>query len=218
MPLSNNYDIFAKGLPIMKILTHISFLICIALSVSGCGGDGIMGTGVGSGLSSPTQQAGTMPKAMAQRDIDCPKLDVLAGTAALRVASASEGAVGVNYQVSMGQTARECRVENNRIIIKVGVEGRVLIGTNGKSGIYGVPLRIVVKREKAVVYSKLTRLSVTVPNGDTQATFAHVEEGISLALTENNPADEYDILVGFDPTGKMDKVEGKVEGKKKRRG
>ncbi len=198
----------------MKILTRISFLSCIALLVSGCGGDGIMGTGVGSGLSSPVQQADTVPKTIAQRDIDCPKLDVLAGTAALRVASAGESAVGVNYQASMGQTARECRIENNRIIIKVGVEGRVLIGTNGKSGTYGVPLRIVVKREKAVVYSKLTRLSVTVPNGDTQAAFTHVEEGISLPLTENNPADEYDILVGFDPTGKMDKVEGK----KKRRG
>jgi hypothetical protein len=212
MQLCNNN--YSKGLFIMKIFIRIFLLSCTALSLSACSSDGIMGTGIGSGASVPTQQTSTAPKVIAQRDIDCPKLDVLAGTAALRVASASEGAVGVNYQVSMGQTARECRVENNRMIIKVGVEGRVLIGTNGKSGTYSVPLRIAVKREKEVVYSKLVRLSVTVPNGDTQAGFTHIEEGISLPLTDNNPADEYDILVGFDPTGKMDKAEGK----KKRRG
>jgi hypothetical protein len=192
----------------MKFFIRLLLLSSTVLFASGCGSESIMGTGVGTGLSALTQQTGTAPKALAQREVDCPKLDVLAGTAALRVASASEGAVGVNYQVSMGQTARECRVESNRIIIKVGVEGRVLIGTNGKSGTYSVPLRIAVKREKEVVYSKLTRLSVTVPNGDTQAAFTHVEEGISLPLTENNPADEYDILVGFDPTGKMDKAVG----------
>jgi hypothetical protein len=197
----------------MKCFIRIFLLGCTALSLSGCGSDGIVGTGISSGLSTSTQQVGATSKASTQRDIDCPKVDVLAGTAALRVASASEGAVGVNYQVSMGQTARECRVENNRVVIKVGVEGRVLIGTNGKSGTYAVPLRIAVKREKEVVYSKLVRLSVTVPNGDTQAGFTHIEEGISLQLSESNPADEYDILVGFDPTGKMDKVEGK-----KRRG
>ena len=223
----------------MDIFKYKFILGCFALAasvaLSGCGSD--------SGSGSPaagTPASGTLstvknfvfyggstvpdvkPKELAQRDIDCPKLDVLAGTAALRVASGgangNESAVGVNYQASMGQTARECRVDNNKITIKVGVEGRVLIGTNGKSGTYTVPVRVVVKREKAVVYSKLTRLNITVPNGDTQAGFTHIEEGISLPLTENNPADEYDILVGFDPTGKMDKAEGKkAEGKKRRR-
>ncbi len=219
----------------VKNFRRKSILGCFALAasvcLSGCGSDGVMGTGLGpssSGepVSGPLGSVknfvlyggSTVPEAkpreLAQREIDCPKLDVLEGTAALRVASAGEGAIGVNYQVSMGETARECRVESNKINIKVGVEGRVLIGTNGKSGTYTVPVRVVVKREKAVIYSRLTRLSVTVPAGDTQAAFTHIEESISLPLTENNPADEYDILVGFDPTGKMDKAEGK----KKRRG
>ena len=202
------------------------FALAVSVCLSGCGSDGVMGTGLGPS-SSGEPASGPLgsvknfvlyggstvpeakPKELAQREIDCPRLDVLEGTASLRVAGSGDSAVGVSYQASMGQTARECRVENNKINIKVGVEGRVLIGTNGKSGTYTVPVRVVVKREKAVIYSKLTRLSITVPFGDTQASFTHIEEGISLPLTENNPADEYDILVGFDPTAKMDKVEGK---------
>ncbi len=204
----------------------------IFAGLAGCGSDGVLGTGVGSGASGVPQQTGTpatstlgtfrnyvlyggatvpdaLPKELSQREIDCPKIDVLEGTAALRVATASEGAVGINYQVSMGQTARECRIDGNRIFIKVGVEGRVLIGTNGKPGTYPVPIRIVVKREKEVIFSKLTRISVTIPSNDTQASFTHIEEGISLALTEHNPSDEYDILVGFDPTGKANNPQGK---------
>ncbi len=213
----------------VNFFKHKFVLGCFALGVSGClsgcGSDNAVGTGPG--LSSGETAPGPLstvknfvfyggstvpdvkPKELAQRDIDCPKLDVLEGTAALRVAGTGDGAIGVNYQVSMGQTARECRIENNKVNVKIGVEGRVLIGTNGKSGTYTVPVRVVVKREKAVIYSKLTRLSITVPAGDTQAAFTHIEEGISLPLTENNPADEYDILVGFDPTGKIEKAEGR---------
>ncbi len=212
----------------IKLLLRIALLSGAALNLCACGSDSSLGGGVGaSGTeNSPLSTVknfmfyggstvpNTAPKELAQRDIDCPKVDVLEGTAALRVASSKEGAIGVNYQASMGQVARECRIDNNRVAIRVGIEGRVLIGTNGRPGTYSVPVRVVVKREKEVVYSHLTKLSVTIPSNETQIAFTHVEEGINLPLTPNNPADEYDILVGFDSSGKMDSQEGKTKRKR----
>ncbi len=207
--------------------TATAILLALAsLTLGGCGSDGIAGTGLGgssggsggSSVGNLLLYGGTTvpPSQIArpeEREIDCPKVDVLDGTAAFRVGSSSGGATEVSHQASLGQTARECQIQGKNVILKVGLEGRVLIGTTGKPGTFSVPVRIVVKREKTVVYSKLVKLSVTVPNGDTQAAFTYVEEGISVPLSENNPSDEYDILVGFDPTG--DKAGGAT--KKKRR-
>lgn len=210
-------------------LTIVGVLLTMLLApLGGCSGDGVLGTGIGGGSSSSSSSSAsssgssggplstarnyllyggaTVPAPAAtnpnDREVNCPKVQVLEGTAAMRIGSASGSATEVAYQASLGNTARECAVQGTNISIKVGVEGRLLIGALGKPGSYTVPLRIVVKREKEVLYSKLVRLSVTVPAGDTQATFTHVEEGIVLPLTENDPAEEYDLLVGFDPTGK----------------
>ena len=210
-------------------------IVIVAAGLAGCGGNGVLGTGIGGGSSSSQSassasgepgplgsarnyllygSANVPPPAKANpndRDINCPKVNVLEGTAAMRIGLASGGATEVSYQASLGETARECTVNGNTVNIKVGVEGRLLVGVLGKPGSYTVPLRIVVKREKVVLFSKLVRLSVTVPAGDTQATFTHVEDSIVLPLTENDPADEYDLLVGFDPSGKAEPSDKKAK-------
>lgn len=208
--------------------------VLMAAGLAGCGGNGVLGTGIGGGSSASSSSAEPGPLGSARnyllygsakeppppapnpndRDINCPKVNVLEGTAAMRIGLATGGATEVSYQASLGETARECTVKGNTVAIKVGVEGRLLVGMLGKPGSYTVPLRIVVKREKAVLFSKLVRLSVTVPAGDTQATFTHVEDGIVLPLTENDPADEYDLLVGFDPNGKAEPAEKKPRRKR----
>ena len=155
-------------------------LLCALLMPLGaCSGDGVLGTGIGGGSSTSSGSSGggtlstarnyllyggaTVPAPPAakpgEREVNCPKVNVLEGTAGMRVGTTTGGASEVAYQASLGETARECKVEGNTVVIKVGVEGRLLIGTIGKPGTYTVPLRIVVKREKAVIYSKLVRLS-----------------------------------------------------------
>ena len=194
---------------------------CAAL-LSGCGGGGVLGTGLGrsdpqpgvAGSSSASNflfyGGATVPQPTAnpqdaRRDYGCPSVDVLDGTAGYRIASANRGAEGVAYQASLGQVARECSVAGERITIRVGIEGRVLQGPAGKAGTFQIPVRVAVKRGKEVVFSKVTRVSVTVPPSDTQASFTHIEDGISLPVSENDPADEYEIFVGFDPSGGQEK-------------
>ena len=136
-----------------------------------------------------------------KRIYGCPAVDILDGTAGYRIASANRGADGVAYQASLGQVARECSVAGGRINIRVGLEGRLLQGPAGKAGTFQVPVRVAVKRGKDVVYSRVTRVSVTIPPSDTQAPFSHIEDGISLPVSENDPGEEYEILVGLDPSG-----------------
>ena len=234
MTLSSTLQILTK-----RFAINTALLGLLIAPLGACSGDGVLGTGIGGGSSSSSSSSSgssgggplstarnyllyggaTVPAPAASnpgdRDINCPKISVLEGTAGMRIGSTTGGASEVSYQASLGETARECKIEGNTVVIKVGVEGRLLIGTIGKPGSYVVPLRIVVKREKVVLYSKLVRLNVTIAPNDTQAGFTHVEEGIVLPLTENDPADEYDLLVGFDPNGKDPNA--KAEPRKARR-
>ena len=221
---------FGSGFPVTARIVPAAMLTLGLAACGGGGGGGVLGTGIGGGSStsssSGSSESGplgtarnyllyggaTVPAPIAnpnERSINCPKVNVLEGTAAMRIGTQSGSATEVSYQASLGETARECTVQGATVAIKVGVEGRLLVGMLGKPGTYSVPLRIVVKRLKVVLYSKLVRINVTVPAGDTQAGFTHVEEGIVLPLTENDPAEEYDLLVGFDPNGKADPAEKK---------
>jgi hypothetical protein len=85
--------------------------------------------------------------------------------------------------------------------IKVGVEGRLLLGTNGRPGTFNVPVRVVVKRRQEIVQQRFTQLRVTIPNGESQAEFAHVEDRIVVPISAADPDDEFDVYVGFDASG-----------------
>jgi hypothetical protein len=135
-----------------------------------------------------------------RQDLNCPTVGVLDGGAAHRLGrpgAASE----VAHQASLIDVARECRFSATSIDIKVGVYGRLLIGALGKPGTYSVPVRVAVKRRDAVVASRIARVSVTIPPNETSVAFTHIEENISLPLSERDPSDEYDVYVGFDEGG-----------------
>lgn len=136
----------------------------------------------------------TPPARQDDQDVECPAVEVLDGGAAVR----QGGPGGVRSQFSLGQTARECRVVGGQLVLKVGVEGRVLLGQVGTPGTYSTAVRIQVKRGDKVVASKLQRVSATIPSGDTQASFVVIEDNIAVPLG----GDELSILVGFDPSGR----------------
>lgn len=137
-----------------------------------------------------------------QLDLDCPHVEVLEGTSALRV-GAREGSSGVRYQYSLGDVARECTVVGNQISIKVGVQGRVLIGPAGAPGTFSVPVRVAVRSEKdqKIIASKLYRASATIPSSDTQTDFTVVSEPLLVPYTRPRADEDYTVLVGFDQSG-----------------
>ncbi len=94
--------------------------------------------------------------------------------------------------------------------IKVGVQGRIILGPMGGPGIVDVPLRYAVVREgpqPRTIATKFKRLPVTVAADQTHVPFLDVEEGLAFPLPPGNEIDAYVIYVGFDDLG--DKSEKK---------
>lgn len=197
----------------------------MALGLSACGGGGVGGvfgggaesatpveqqTGMGATLrnmflySGPTVPPSQPPNFNQNQDeVGCPGLDILENKAAYRGGSAAQQASGVGFQASIANVARECIVDGRQLRVRVGVEGRMLLGPNGRPGTFSVPVRVVVKRRSEVVAQRFTRLSVTIAANEMQSDFVHVEENIVVPISENDPADEYDLFVGLDPTSQQ---------------
>ena len=114
-------------------------------------------------------------------------------------------ATNLKYQVTIGTTARECRMgPNNTVSLKVGMQGRVILGPEGSPGPIDVPLRYAVVREtidSRVITTKLDRIAVTVPPGDGNVLFSHVTEGLDFPRPRGAEIDYYVIYIGFDPAG-----------------
>ena len=69
--------------------------------------------------------------------------------------------------------------------IKVGVQGRVILGPMGGPGQVDVPLRYAVVREGAqpkTIVTKFKRLPVTVGPDQTHVQFVDIEEGLTFPV------------------------------------
>lgn len=150
-----------------------------------------------------TQPASPTPSAP---DVECPGVDIRTGASTLEVAakSAQPTAGDLRYQLSFGQTARECLVQAGTMSIKVGVQGRVILGPMGAPGKIDVPLRYAVVREgpePKTIATKFKRVSVIVAPDQTHVQFVDVEEGLSFPLPSGSELEAYVVYVGFDEIG-----------------
>lgn len=205
---------------------RFGFVAVAALVLAGCGG-GIPLIGGGSSSSQATtpveQQQGagatvrnhllyggpTVPQSqqpgfhIIDRQRGCPALDILENAAGYRGSGSGAQASQVTYQASITSSVRECIFEGNQLRLRIGVEGRVLLGPGGRPGAFTIPLRVVVKRRADIVTQRFNRITVTVPAGETYAEFAVVEENITVPTSEIDPADEFDVYVGLDASGQQ---------------
>jgi hypothetical protein len=156
-----------------------------------------------SSSETPNQPAANGAQAMADdgrpKEIDCPQIEVQDGTSAMRVGG--DANASVRYQFDIADTARECKVEGAQFAIKVGVEGRLLIGPAGSAGAYSAPLRIVVRDDatQKPVLSKLYKVDADATAATSlQAPFQFVSEPLMLPYTHRWADQDYTILVGFD--------------------
>ena len=192
----------------MSSLVKMAAAGLMALALAGCGG-GAASLDPGAGGTSNTVAnilafgRPTAPSAPAAADpnairLICPDIEVPDGLAALRVGGQDGSAV--RYQYSLGDTARECSLANGQIALRVGVEGRVLIGPAGSAGSFSVPVRVAIQRnsDQKAETSKVYKVAVTVPAGETQGSFSLVTEPITVPFKHEDATDDYSIVVGFD--------------------
>ncbi len=144
--------------------------------------------------------------ANAQPDVECPFIDIRQGASTLTLPppppDGSNEAMGLKYQGSFVRAARECAVNNGQMVMKVGIQGRIIVGPAGGPGHVDVPLRMAVVDAPSsgtkVITTKFIQIPVDIPNED-GANFSHIEEGFSFPLpTPVSELDNYVVYIGFD--------------------
>jgi hypothetical protein len=208
-----------KALTVPRGRALLAAVLPFALFAAGCtastgtppapgpaeGAHGYSGSGsiadlfTGSSAKAPQTVAGAQP------DLNCPPVDVRQGASTLTIGPGGgpAGTMSVRYQGSFTRESRDCAVVNGNLVMRIGIEGRVIIGPAGGPGQVDVPLRIAIVQEtpggSRPIATKFVRIPVTVGN-DGIAQFSHVEDGVTFPVpAPTSVLDDYIAYVGFDP-------------------
>ena len=135
-----------------------------------------------------------------RRELSCPYVDVREGAAAHRVYAGQPANSAVRHQFSIADVARECRVVGDQLVIKVGIEGRVLLGPAGAPSSFTVPVSVAVRNEAngQFVVNRTYRVAATIPSGASNTTFSLVTEELSVPFKSLAAIEDYRVFVGFD--------------------
>src|SRR5579859_222003 len=199
--------------------------LVVALAVSGCSGGSLFNSAAApapvpaaaSSSSGPQWLKGEIadffsgssdtapqPVAGATPDIECPYIEIRQGASTLTIGGGGENAaMSLKYQGTFVRAARQCSVAAGQMIMKVGVEGRIILGPAGGPGQVDVPLRIAVVDESPTgmkpIVTKLIHIPVTIQSATDSPTFAHVEDGLTFPLPSAAVLEHYIVYIGFDP-------------------
>ena len=159
----------------------------------------------GSGTPAGDANANAAAPLVLPNDFECPQVTVRSGAGTLNstVTPGDESATGLRYQVGLGTTARECRlVAPNVVSVKVGIQGRAILGPQGAPGPIDVPIRYAVVYDGVpprTITTKLERVQVNVTPGDSNVLFSHVVEGLEFPMPKRSELDQNVVYIGFDP-------------------
>jgi hypothetical protein len=154
-------------------------------------------------LSSPAPLSTT---GAASVEIDCPSVEYRQGAAtwAVNGPATENAALSVKYQVSFLQAARECIATGGNVTIKVGVQGRIVVGPAGGPGTLNIPLRYALVREglePKTLWTKLFMVPVSIQPGELNLPWIHVEEEMTIPRPSAEEQEALVIYIGFDPDG-----------------
>jgi hypothetical protein len=188
-------------------------LAMLAVALAGCSTDMF-------GSHSPTTTGSTSPfsgvgdffrgqpektAAPSDNNIDCPSVEIRQGASTYALNNeGDQSALTLRMQATFGQTARECHVNAGMLSIKVGIQGRIILGPAGAPGDFTVPLRYALVQEglqPKTIWTKFYQVPVNVPQSSTNVPFTHIQEDMVVPLPKPSELDAYVIYVGFDPAG-----------------
>jgi hypothetical protein len=157
-----------------------------------------------SGSASPAAQGAAGGAAIGADD--CPSVEIRNGAGTYTVAGKppEAAATDVRYQLSFTQLARQCTVIGTDLVMKVGVQGRIIVGPLGGPGPVDIPLRYAVVREGAearTIATKFKRVTAEVPPGQSNVVFSDVEESLSFPMPSRAALAGYIVYAGFDEIG-----------------
>lgn len=131
---------------------------------------------------------------------DCPAFRVWPSDKLLTVYEIGQvgDSMAIVYRGEITKTARECQVLPNKVVVKYGVAGRVLLGPKGKPGPVSLPMQVqVTDRTRKVISSQKLKVAVSMSLEDPVGYFSTVNE-IPITLPVGSRPADFEVFVAFD--------------------
>lgn len=207
--------------PRSRLKAHLcgfSALAVAGLLLSGCGGGSMFGAQASStspslsdrfsqlfgGKSQPADApAAPTATANAESDLTCPAVSIRSGASTFAVGLPGKEASGTDlrYQATIVRTARDCNLNDGQIKVRIGIQGRVIVGPAGAPASVEIPIRVAVVQggiTEKTIFTKAYRTTVAV-SGEDSVPYSFVAEDIVYPAPTPSDNDKYIFYVGFDP-------------------
>lgn len=204
-----------------RVLKNVLFVTVSSVFLASCGGGAMFGGG-SSGGSSPSfgdrfsqlfggkstevgaaQSAQATTSGGADSELTCPVVSIRPGAGTFAVGAGGKPAMGndLAYQATITRTARSCDLVNGQVSIKIGIQGRVIVGPAGAPEQVEVPLRVAVVQEGVSPKPIATKVFTTTVAmmGQTSVEYSLVGEDFSYPAPSAAANDSYVFYIGFDP-------------------
>lgn len=191
-----------SGYPSFCNLKYVSvFALAVLVGCTTIGDDSVLGSAANpashNNPENPTQR--TRLKNTSNILLDyCPRITLREGTDTYRIYKKGADRLttaGVRFQATIVKTARECSYEQGQLLMKIGVAGRLINGPSGENGSFTMPLRIAIKSEGELVYSKLHQIDGTIAEGSNNGQFTFLDDQVTFLAPRSRSVQ---VFVGFD--------------------
>jgi hypothetical protein len=209
--LSNNQ--MRTGLVLAALLTAGVAGGCgLSTLTSGLGGSG-SGT-FGGTASAPAVEAkvnddellaaargdGNFTGSLGEISASCPRIVVPArdNNVTIYEAGRAGDALAVMHRGELTKTARECQIEGNRVTVKYGFSGRILLGPKGRTGLVALPVKVALtdaKREAVRAENMRIETAVSV---DKPIGYFSAVRTVTFDLPVGSRPGEFELNVSFE--------------------
>lgn len=211
-----------KPARVSSVLKTTLFVTVSSVFLAGCGGGAMFGGGSTGGSSSPsfgdrfsqlfggkstevggTQSAQATTAGGGDSELTCPMVSIRPGAATYAVGAQGKPGVGndLSYQATITRTARSCDLTNGQVSVKIGIQGRVIVGPAGAPETVQVPLRVAVVQEGVNPKPIATKVFTTAVSmgGQMNVEYSLIGEDFSYPAPSASANDSYIFYIGFDP-------------------
>jgi hypothetical protein len=194
-------------------------IVGFSLLAGGCGMSSIT-SGIGGGLLGGGSASKTADKAVTHEQMldaaktnapmatggdvagGCPRFAVWPRDHHVTIYEAGKVGDGlaVRHRGEITQTARECQIQGNRVTVKYGFSGRVLLGPRGTPGTVALPVNVfVTDAKRARVSNERADVQVAITADKPVGYFSAVRT-VTFDVPVGSRPGEFEVFVGFDQT------------------
>ncbi|MEC9369067.1 MAG: hypothetical protein VX871_10300 [Pseudomonadota bacterium] len=111
---------------------------------------------------------------------------------------ATGDALAIRHRGEITKVARECSVQPDRVEVKYGIAGKVLLGPRGQPGVVTLPIVVyVTDRQRNIISTQPHKVTVTITDGDPVGYFSIVKD-VTVAVPVGAVPGDYVVYVAFD--------------------